>query len=136
MRERQEDIPLLAAYFMERMAAHLNKQVPHLPPETLARLAGYAWPGNVRELEHAMQRAVIVCQGPVIRAEDIALEFSRVGEGPGEVLTLEEQERRHIRAVLERTGWVIGGARGAAALLGLPASTLRDRMKKLGIVRS
>jgi len=136
LRERREDIPLLANAFMARMAAHLNKNVTHLTPEAFSLLNAYDWPGNVRELEHAVQRAVVVCRGPAIRAEDILLEF---GKGPertsGETLTLEENERRHIEAVLEQTGWVIEGAGGAAALLGLPASTLRSRMKKLSIRR-
>ena len=136
LRERREDVPLLASYFMERMAAHLNKEVTQLSSEALATLQAYDWPGNVRELEHAVQRAVIVCPGPAIRAEDIAGELVP-GEGGGtdEILTLEVLERRHIRAVLEQTGWVIAGSQGAAARLGLPRSTLQSRMKKLGIVR-
>ena len=136
LRERREDIPQLAHYFMERMAAHLGKEVDRLTPEALERLRSYAWPGNVRELEHAIQRAVIVCPGSAIRAEDIALEQSHT-EKPAapELLSLEEVERRHIRSVLEHTGWVISGAQGAAAVLGLHEATLRYRMKKLGIKR-
>jgi formate hydrogenlyase transcriptional activator len=134
LRERREDIPLLAAYFVERMAAHLNKRLAPLSAEVLARLGAYDWPGNVRELEHVVQRAVIVCPAETIRVEDLVL---GPGEGgpAGEVLTLAEQERRYIRQVLEQTSGVIGGPRGAATLLGLPESTLRTRMKKLGIGR-
>ncbi len=134
--ERREDIPLLTKYFMERMASHLSKEVTHLTPEALSVFQSYDWPGNVRELEHAVKRAVIVCQGPAISPEDIALESgSTEGGAAEEILSLEELERHHIRKVLERTGWVIRGKRGAAVLLGLPPSTLYDRMKKLGIVR-
>lgn len=87
---------MLAAYFVERMASHLNKEVACLTPEALALLKAYGWPGNVRELKHVVQRAVIVCQGPVIRAEDIALDFARAGDGrPEEIVTLEELERRY-----------------------------------------
>ena len=137
LRERRGDIQLLAEYFMERMAAHLNRDVTHLSPEALVALRGYDWPGNVRELEHAVQRAVVVCSGTAIRAEDITLELGKGEEGsPQGVQTLEEVERRHIREVLEQTGGVVKGAHGAAALLGLKESTLRFRMKKLGIVRS
>jgi transcriptional regulator with GAF, ATPase, and Fis domain len=136
LRERREDIPLLAAYFVELMALHLNKKVPYLAPDALALLNAYDWPGNVRELEHAMQRAAVVCRGAEIRAKDIVLEFGMAGEGSADtVMTLEKLEQRYIREVLERTGWIIKGARGAAALLGVPDSTLRSRMKRLGISR-
>ena len=136
LRERREDISVLANYFMERMASHLDKEVTHLTPEALEVLEAYAWPGNVRELEHTVKRAVIMCRGSTIRAEDIALEFGPTGGGATEyVLTPEEYERQYIRNVLEQTGWVIKGPDGAAAVLGLPASTLRSRMKTLGIAR-
>jgi DNA-binding NtrC family response regulator len=84
-----------------------------------------------------VRRAVIVCRGPAIRASDITLEFGRASGGPEEeIIPLEEQERRYIQEALRRTGGVIKGPRGAAALLGLPESTLRSRMKKLGILRT
>ena len=115
---------------------HLDKEVAHLTPEALAALRAHAWPGNVRELEHVVNRAVIVCQGSVIRAEDVVLEPGRGEEGPAEeFVPLEEFERRYIRKVLKKTGWVVKGPRGAATLLGMYASTLQSRMKKLGIVR-
>ena len=83
-----------------------------------------------------VQRAVVVCSGAAIRAENIALDFGKAIEGVGEeIITLEELERRYIREVLEKTGWVIKGAHGAAVLLGLLPSTLHFRMKKLGIRR-
>ena len=136
LRERLEDIPQLASYFTARMAAHLSKEVTHLTPEALSALQAYAWPGNVRELEHAVKRAVVVCSGSEIRAEDITPELGKTAEGPPEELVpLEEHERRYIREVLERTEWVMKGPHGAAAVLGLPVSTLRSRMKKLGIQR-
>ena len=136
LRERGVDIPFLAVYFMERMAAHLNKAVTHLEPEALAVLETYNWPGNVRELEHTLQRAVIVCRGPAIRAGDITLERRKSGEGTaGERVSLEEMERRYIGEVLEETEGVIRGQQGAATILGLPPSTLYSRMKKLGIER-
>jgi transcriptional regulator with GAF, ATPase, and Fis domain len=119
------------------MASHLNKPVTQLTSEALVLLSAYDWPGNVRELEHAVQRAVIVCRGSAIRAGDIVLESGREGESPSEeVVTLEEIERRHIQKVLERTGGIIRGPRGAAALLGLHEATLRFRMRKLDIRRS
>ena len=136
LRERGEDIAQLAHYFRERMATHLHKEVSGLTPEALAMLQAYEWPGNVRELEHAIKRAVIVCEGGVIPPEDIALaQTTRRVEDAIEMIPLEEVERRHIRGVLQRTGWVVAGAQGAAAVLGMPEATLRHRMKKLGIRR-
>ena len=136
LRARREDIPALADYFLERMGAHLNKKVTHLTPEALSVLQEYAWPGNVRELEHVVNRAVIVCQGPAVRAGEIVLESRpSAGEPAEEIVTLEEFERQYIRKVLEKTGWVVKGPRGAASLLGMPATTLQSRMKKLDIVR-
>jgi len=136
LRQRREDIAALGLHFLARMAAHLNKEVIRLTPAALEVLQAYDWPGNVRELEHVMQRAVIGCKGGAIGAEDILL-----GRGRGdatqaeEVVTLEEHERQYIRKVLEQTGWVVRGANGAASMLGVPESTLRTRMKKLGIAR-
>ena len=137
LRERREDIPLLAIYFMQRMAAHLNKgQVTQLTPQALSVLRAHDWPGNVRELEHAVSRAVVVCPGPAIQAKDIALGWGSVeGRSGEEIIPLAEHQRRYIRKVLEQTGWAIKGPRGAAARLGMPSSTLYDRMRKLGIVR-
>jgi transcriptional regulator with GAF, ATPase, and Fis domain len=134
LRERKEDIPLLALYFLGPMATHLNKPVRRLTPEVEGMLAAYDWPGNVRELQHAVERAVVVCSGAAIQAGDIALGLEPAQSSMGgKVATLEDVERQHIQMVLARTGGVIKGPRGAATLLGVPASTLRYRMKKLGI---
>ena len=135
LRQRREDIALLAAFFAARMSAHLHKEVVELAPEAVVALQSYEWPGNVRELEHVVQQAVIVCRGPVIGAGDIVL-----GSGPGrEVetgkMTPEEYERQYIWEALEQADWVIKGPKGAAQRLGMSASTLRYRMKKLGIRR-
>jgi DNA-binding NtrC family response regulator/ligand-binding sensor domain-containing protein len=135
--ERREDIPLLAFYFMERMARSLDKEITHLTPEALRALTAYDWPGNVRELEHTVQRAVIVCAGPAIGPQDLAIGVvPALRETAAQLQSMEEVERAHICKILEKTGWVIEGPRGAALVLGLPPSTLRNRMRKLGIVRS
>ena len=136
LRERREDIPLLAVYFAGRMATHLNKRIVGLRPGALAEMHGYEWPGNVRELEHAVQRAVIVCSGTEIRPGDLALGREHTEEMPAAgIASLEEHERLYIQSVLGQLDWVIGGSEGAAAMLGLPESTLRNRMKRLGILR-
>jgi len=134
LRERREDIRLLGLYFMERMAGHLHKEVRDISPEALAALRAHDWPGNVRELEHAVQRAVIVCRGAAITALDLGLEKGPAEADPLEDMVPPEQyERRYLQKALEQTGGVMKGPRGAAALLGMPVSTLRDRVKKLGI---
>jgi DNA-binding NtrC family response regulator/ligand-binding sensor domain-containing protein len=136
LRERREDIPLLTVYFAARMATHLSKPIQGLTSQAVTMLRAYDWPGNVRELEHAVQRAVIVCPGLEIRREDLALGREQIEEELVDgFVSLEEHERRYILGVLEELGWVIGGPDGAAAILGLPASTLRNRMNKLDIRR-
>ena len=145
--KRQEDIPLLAEFFKDRMAAHLGKQMGALTPEVIAVLQAYHWPGNVRELEHTMQRAVTICQGAQIEVEDLGIDRdgARIGDmtlpplpaSPDrEIVSLDEFERRYILAVLEAAHWQVKGPEGAAALLGLPSSTLYSRMRKLGIKRA
>jgi|GEM_PF-524449 len=140
LRERREDIQLLASHFVAAMAAHLGKRVTHLAPDAMKALQAYDWPGNVRELEHEMQRAVIVCRGEEVLARDIALGRVKNSEDPVEELVqesvdLQTLERRYICLILEQTGWVIGGQSGAATVLGLNESTLRGRMRKLKITR-
>ena len=145
--KRRGDIPLLAEFFKDRMAAHLGKQIGALTPEIIEALQAYHWPGNVRELEHTMQRAVTICQGAQIEVEELGLDGggARIGgmtlpplpaSSDREIVSLDEFERRYILAVLEATHWQIKGAEGAAALLELPSSTLYSRMKKLGIKRT
>jgi len=133
LHQRREDIELLALHFLERTAAHLDKAMRQLSPEALAQLQAYAWPGNVRELEHVIQRGVVVGNGPVLQATDLGLETGIVPAPPGRQLTLEEHERQYIQAVLEQTGGVIKGPKGAAVRLGLSASALRRRVEKLGL---
>ena len=135
LRDRQEDVPALAELFKERMASHLDKRIGPLTPEVVAVLRAQPWPGNVRELEHTLQRAVIACRGPRITAADLGLKAAPPPPGELEVLPLEEFERRYIRRVLESRNWLVRGEGGAAAALGLPPSTLRSRMKKLGLER-
>ena len=148
LRERKEDIPDLAEFFKNRMAAHLGKQLDPLTSEIIEVLQSYDWPGNVRELEHTIQRAVIVCQGSRIALENLGSYRSRVKgtaldlvwtplsvSQDGEVVPLDEFERHYILEVLKSTKWQIAGDKGAATLLGLPTSTLYGKMRKLGIKR-
>jgi len=134
LRERAEDIPLLARYFTQKCAARLGKRTPSVSPETIESLLAYAWPGNIRELENVIERAVILSQGAQL---DLAGWRPTAAPGGSEqgIQTLEELERKHILAVLEVTGGRVSGERGAAKLLGMKPTTLDARMKKLGISR-
>jgi len=136
LHERSEDIPLLVRHFAEHYARRMNRRIETIPSETLDVLTRYRWPGNVRELQNLIERAVILSPGPVLRVPLGDLEMAAgVGLRAGRAQTLAEAERRHIVETLTDTKWVVAGARGAAARLGMNRSTLQFRMKKLGIVR-
>jgi transcriptional regulator with GAF, ATPase, and Fis domain len=133
LRQRTEDIPLLAHAFVERYSKKLGKQITSIQKETMKALQNYPWPGNVRELENVIERAAILCPGPALQLAD-KLEISCLPFS-STVKTLEETERNQILKTLSETRWRIEGKEGAAAILGLHPSTLRARMHKLGIVR-
>ncbi len=143
LRQRKEDIPLLVKFYAEKFSKAHGKRIDKIPRQTMKALENYPWPGNVRELINVIERAVIVSDGPELRlAEKIdaiagigqeeTVEVEKRSGPPG----LSEVEREHILKTLMETGWKIEGNRGAARLLGLKPSTLRARMKKLGIKRS
>jgi formate hydrogenlyase transcriptional activator len=133
LRQRKEDIPLLVQAFIEQYSRKLGKQITSIQKETMKALQDYPWPGNVRELESVIERAVILCPGPVLQLAD-KLEISSPPLSCT-VRTLEETERSQIVKTLSETLWRIEGKDGAAAILGLHPSTLRARMHKLGIRR-
>lgn len=133
LRQRQEDIPLIAQAFVERFSKKMGKQITMISKETMQALQDYPWPGNVRELESIIERAVILCQGTVLHLAD-KLDTSSPAMSSA-LRTLEEMERSQILKILSETRWRIEGKDGAASILGLHASTLRARMHKLGIVR-
>jgi PAS domain S-box-containing protein len=133
LRQRTEDIPLMVQAFIERYARKLGKQITSIQKEAMKALQDYPWPGNVRELESTIERAVILCPGPVLQLAD-KLEISSLSLS-STMETLEETERNQILKILSDTRWRIEGKDGAAAILGLHPSTLRARMHKLGIVR-
>ena len=133
LRERRDDIPLLAKHFTKRYAAQHRKPVSRIAGATLKALRAYDWPGNVRELQHVIERAVIVAQGPVLTIEGFTVPFSLHDSSSPH--TLAEAERSHILNVLSQTNWVLAGRQGAAIKLGMKRSTLQHRMKKLGIRR-
>ena len=137
LRERPEDIPLLAQHFVQQVTRRMRKTIDTVPSETMEALIHYRWPGNIRELENVIERAVILSPGPVLRLSLRDLN-SRIapGQNTDRHQTLEEVERTHILRTLKETRWILSGPSGAASLLGLNRSTLYFRMKKLGISRS
>jgi len=136
LRERKEDVPLLAQAFVSRHCQALGRPELALPKALLQSLQAYAWPGNVRELQNVMERSVLVSEGTVLRlADPLDLDLKAGSAGPGSSVALLDVEREHIRQVLETSGWKLEGPNGAAARLGMKPSTLRHRMVKLEIRR-
>jgi formate hydrogenlyase transcriptional activator len=143
LRQRREDIPLLVRNFVARFNQSHGKRASRIPPTLMSSLTAYPWPGNVRELMNVLERSVIVSDGPELQlAGDIgASAMSAAGNtatrepNSRQAHDLAEVERTHICQLLRETGWRIEGPKGAARLLGLNPSTLRTRMKKLGIRR-
>ncbi len=152
LRHRRSDIPQLVAFYLSRFSKKFGKKVDTISQETMARLMNYPWPGNVRELQNVVERAVILSPGsnlllahefvpepssgggveePKMPAQDPSL----VGPKLPRLSTLEEVERSHILAVLQQTGGVIEGTKGAAKILNIHPNTLRYRMQKLGVKR-
>jgi formate hydrogenlyase transcriptional activator len=132
LRERREDIPALAAHFIERLGRQLGRRIERIPEDFMTGLRAYDWPGNIRELENFLAHAMILSRGEL----DASLLPYIPAPGTGSPLSLEEAERRHIEAVLTSTGWVVEGPKGAAGLLAMNPSTLRSRMKRLQVRRT
>ena len=136
LRDRKEDIPLLAEFFLNAYAKKLGKQFGPIPQSEIDKMMKYDWPGNVRELENVIERAVIISPGPTLVLPDFFIRpRSELAPFSEEEMSLEENERRHILRVLHYTNWRIRGPRGAAEILRVHPSTLYFRMKKLGIRR-
>jgi formate hydrogenlyase transcriptional activator len=142
LRDRPEDVPLLAEHFVMKFAAQQGKWIESIPDEVMAALESYDWPGNIRELQNVIERGVIMTSGPVLSrqtterlkpAEPAARILSSSLAEPVNIRTLADAERAHITATLRETNWVIGGPRGAASQLGLPRTTLIAKMRRLGI---
>jgi len=126
-----EDIPLLVEFYIHKISKRLGKTIEIIPVSVMNGLQNYHWPGNVRELENVLERAVINSSGPKLRLVD------ELGKPAGDLSTspkiLAAVERNHIIRILEKVNWKVAGKNGAAEILGLKRSTLRARMRKLGI---
>ena len=136
LRDRTDDIAPLAAHFLAKLARKSCRNVRGFSDQILRELAQYEWPGNVRELEHLIERGVLLASGPTINEIHLPDLKSRPSANTAVQTapqTLSENEREHILNVLRKCAGKISGPNGAAAALGIPASTLNSRMKKLGI---
>jgi formate hydrogenlyase transcriptional activator len=135
LRERREDISLLARYFVTKHALRMDKRIESIPSDVIKALTKWDWPGNIRELENFIERCVILTKGPALRAPLSELQMpEEIASPQQEDVTLEATEREHILRMLRETKG-IGGPDGAAARLGLKRTTLNSKLKKLGIRR-
>jgi PAS domain S-box-containing protein len=143
LRERVEDIPLLAWSFVREFGRTMGRKFESIPRSTMESLKRYSWPGNIRELRNVIERAMIVTQGSTLQVELPSISgagtatprnFSSATPSANG-MTLDETQRRQILAVLQQTGWRVSGKNGAAVILGLKPTTLESRMVKLGIKR-
>lgn len=132
LRERKEDIPLLVRSIIEKISKEMGKRFSKISKHTIKKLQDYSWPGNIRELENIIERAIISSTEPILKIELPP----QLNIKNNENCSLEIVEREHILKVLNNTHWKIKGPNGAAEILKLNPSTLRDRMAKLGIKRS
>src|SRR5262249_2356357 len=136
LRERAEDVSLLTSHFIGEFSRRMGKTIEQVAPDAMNALIHYSWPGNVRELANLLERAVILCDEPVLQREHIAISDMPVSaDSVRSIETLQEVEREQILKALVKAEWTIGGPSGAANLLGLKRTTLLARMKKLGISR-
>ena len=129
LRERKSDIPILANYFMNKLARARAKAIARVAPEAMDALVRYDWPGNVRELENAIERAMVVGKPPVLRAEDLPFQVLQKGHLPASG-SLAGMERVHIVSVLEENGWNISRS---AEILQIDRATLYNKIEKYGL---
>jgi formate hydrogenlyase transcriptional activator len=152
LRERSGDVPLLVQHFVHRLSRRMGKKIETIPRDVMEALEEYHWPGNIRELENFIERSVILTKGSTLEVSVDELEraaalsppptppvASKAASGPSSsespLAVVDETERELIRKTLEECGWRVGGAKGAAAKLGISRTTLQSKMMRLGINR-
>ena len=134
LRERKEDILDLVEHFVRKNGPGMNRLIKRIDSRAMERLMHYDWPGNVRELENVVERGLVLGSGDVLRFNKQLLGDSQTARPDVEELTtMEDHERSYVLKVLERTGGVVSGEKGAAKILDMKSTTLQSRMKKLGI---
>jgi len=127
LRERKEDIPLLAEHFLSRFTQEVNRGVERISRDAMDELMLYEWPGNVRELSNAIERAVVVCKTRTITANDLPIGHDMIQESKPKGFSLDDIEKEHILKMLQQTSWNISKS---AAILGIDRSTLYNKIKR------
>jgi formate hydrogenlyase transcriptional activator len=139
LRERKEDLQMLAIHFLFKHAKKAGKHVTGISERLLCSLDKYHWPGNVRELEHMIERSVLLANQPIIDEMNLPESLSPVHHEPfldeDSIQTIDEIEKEHILNVLRFCQWRVGGLGGAAEILKIPSTTLNSKIKKLGIIK-
>ena len=136
LRKRREDIPLLVEHFISLIAPKIGKKLDKIPNKIMKQFISYDWPGNVRELRNVVERSIIISPDSILHVpDDLITGLQPSQTATGSAISLDEVQRIHITSILEQTGGRIEGPKGAAEILGLKPSTLRHRMKKLGLKR-
>jgi DNA-binding NtrC family response regulator len=130
LRERREDIPLLASHFLNRNRSRYRKQMTGFAPSAMQQMMQYAWPGNVRELEHTIERAVLLCRGDEIESSNLAITSGKFSAQSIDNMSIDEVEALLIRKVLRRCD---GNISQAADALGLSRAALYRRIEKYGL---
>jgi transcriptional regulator with PAS, ATPase and Fis domain len=137
LRDRNEDIPLLVEYFIDRYARKAGKGFRGVSKKSLDRLQSYRWPGNIRELQNIIERSVIVCESENFSVDESWLSSQSFAEEPRSEVALSDvlatKEKETIQAALRECGGRVSGPSGAAVKLGMPRSTLESRIRALGI---
>jgi transcriptional regulator with GAF, ATPase, and Fis domain len=137
LRDRCDDIPLLASYFLSRFQATVGAKIDTIAKSSMEALVAYSWPGNIRELQNVIERSAILNSGDTLIVQEVLGDFGVGNREPAKSLTqnLEDVERSNILRALEESDWKVKGEGNAASRLGINPNTLRSRMKKLGISR-
>jgi DNA-binding NtrC family response regulator len=136
LRERKEDIMVLANFFISKFADTERKIITGFSPEIILQMENYDWPGNVREIENLMQRTALLTRGPIVNEFYLKPEFTGRTPAKEKLKSFTENERDHIISMLKRCNWKVYGPGGAAELLQMHVSTLNSKMKKLGIEKN
>lgn len=134
LRDRKEDIPILVKHFCQKHEPRIGKKISNIPARVMDVLMNYNWPGNIRELENIIERGLILSRNETLDAGEW-LPAEKVSGEKNNLVKLDDVEKDHILQVLKKTNWKVSGEKGAAKMLGLNATTLEARMKKLGITR-
>lgn len=135
LRDRKEDIPLLIRHFCKKFESKIGKKITNIPKKVIKQLEDYDFPGNIRELENFVERAIILSKKGKLEIGSWLPKNSKKTL-PKTMMTLDELQKQHIITTLQHTNWRISGEKGAAKILGIKATTLESRIKKLNIQRS